>query len=183
MHAEKPKFGRFETWGACSRCGARVAYRTLARERLTGLLVCTSSSGRPVKPCFDPWPPVYDFQVFSDSSTDPPPEPLPVRWGLDHLWSANPMKMAPDDSARVQSYMVPPQNMRDSASFTSYRTALNQNQDRTTLTHINPADYDGTFVPSNSVRTVEPPDANDQLENLQDDSGWMPPWSVVKGVG
>ena len=91
--------------------------------------------------------------------------------------------MAPDDAARIQSYMIPPVSTRGTASFTSYRTSLEQNQDRTTVTHINEAKYDGTFVPSNSVRTVEPPDANDQLENLQDDSGWMPPWSVVKGVG
>lgn len=158
MHENKPRFGRFELWGACSRCGARVRYNTLARERLTGLLVCTPSSGRPVKPCFDPWPAVYDFQAFTDNSTDPPPEPLPVRWGLDDIWSVNEMKMAPDDAARVQSYMIPPNNARSTASFVSYQRTLNQNQDRATLLRINPADYDGTFIPSTSVRTVEPPE-------------------------
>jgi hypothetical protein len=158
LHEAKPKFGQFETWGACSRCGARVRYSTLARERLTGLLVCSSTSGRPVRPCLDPWPPVYDFQVHPDKSIDPPPEPLPVRWGLDKIWSTNDMKVAPHDSARVQSYMVPPTNLRGTASFVSYQRTLNQNQDRATLLHINSADYDGTFVPSNSVRTVEPPE-------------------------
>jgi hypothetical protein len=158
LHEEKPKFGRFEVWGACSRCGARVRYNTLARERLTGLLVCTKSSGRPVRSCLDPWPPVYDFQASTDNSINPPPEPLPVRWGLDDIWSANKMKMAPADIARVQSYMIPSSNMRSTASFVSYQRTLNQNQDRATLLHINPADYDGTFTPSNSVRTVEPPE-------------------------
>jgi hypothetical protein len=182
LHEEKPKFGRFETWGACSRCGARVKYSTLARERLTGLLVCTSTSGRPVKPCLDPWPLVYDFQVFPDQSTDPPPEPLPVRWGLDDIWSTAPMKMAPPDGVRLQSYLQPPATPKSSAEFTSYRQSLNQNQDRATVTYVNPADYDGTFVPSNSVRTVAPPDANEQLEEIKLDAGWVPPWAVVKGV-
>jgi hypothetical protein len=182
LHEEKPKFGQFETWGACSRCGARVKYSTLARERLTGLLVCTRSSGRPVTPCLDPWPPVYDFQVFPDNSTDPPPEPLPVRWGLDDIWSTNKMKMAPDDAVRLQNLLRPPSTPTSSASFVDYQRTLNQNQDRATLTFVNPADYDGTFLPSNSVRTVEPPDANQQLENLEADAGWTPPWSVIKGV-
>jgi hypothetical protein len=159
LHDEKPKFGRFETWGACSRCGARVKYSTLARERLTGLLVCTPSSGRPVKPCLDPWPPVYDFQVTPDRSIEPPPEPLPARWGLDDIWSAKlGVKVAIDDKARLQALMIPPNNNRNSASFVSYQRALNQSQDRTTVTYINSANYDGTFVPSNSVRTVEPPE-------------------------
>jgi hypothetical protein len=182
LHEEKPKFGRFETWGACSRCGARVPYNTLARERLTGLLVCTQTSGRPVTACLDPWPPVYDFQVFSDSSTDPPPEPLPVRWGLDDIWSVAKMKMAPDDNTRLQSFMIPPTNLRGTASFVDYRASLNQNQDRATVQYINVQNYDGTFVPSNSVRTEEPPDANNQLEVIKLDAGWTPPWTVIKGV-
>jgi hypothetical protein len=182
LHEEKPKFGRFETWGACSRCGARVKYSTLARERLTGLLVCTKSSGRPIKPCLDPWPPVYDFQVFPDRSTDPPPEPLPVRWGLDKLWSTAPMVMAPPDGVRLQSFMQPATTSPGTASFIDYQRTLYQNQDRATVTYINEAHYDGTFVPSNSVRTVEPPDANDELENLKLDAGWTPPWAVIKGI-
>jgi hypothetical protein len=183
LHGEKPKFGRFETWGACSRCGARVRYNTLARERLTGLLVCTKASGRPVRPCLDPWPPVYDFQVTPDRSIEPPPEPLPARWGLDDVFSVKAgIKTATDDAARVQALMIPPNNQRGTASFINYQTSLHQNQDRATLIYTNPADYDGTFMPSNSVRTVEPPDANEQLENLQEDSGWVPPWTVVKSI-
>jgi hypothetical protein len=154
-----------------------VRYNTLARERLTGLLVCTQSSGRPVKACLDPWPEVFDFQVHPDRSTDPPLEPLPVRWGLDNIWSVNEMKIAPHDSVRLRSFMVPANNMRGTASFTDYQQSLNQNQDRATLNYIRKQDYDGTFVPSNSVRTVEPP----QGEVKFDDS-WTPPWAVVKGV-
>lgn len=183
MHEDKPKFGRFETWGACSRCGARVNYKTLARERLTGLLVCTSSSGRPVKPCLDPWPPVYDFQVLPDHSIEPPSEPLPARWGLDDIWSTAPMKMAPIDAVRVELLLKPPPTPKSSAEFTAYRQSLNQNQDRATLLFINPANYDGTFVPSNSVRTVTPPDANEQLKAVELEAGWTPPWTVVKGIG
>lgn len=159
MHEGKPKFGRFETWGACSRCGARVRYSTLARERLTGLLVCTRSSGRPVTPCLDPWPPVYDFQVTPDRSIEPPPEPLPARWGLDDIFSvALGLKPWIPDAARLQALLIPPNNNRGTASFTSYRSSLDQNQDRATLQFINPQQYDGTFIPSNSVRTVEPPE-------------------------
>jgi hypothetical protein len=176
LHEGKPKFGRFETWGACSRCGARVRYNTLARERLTGLLVCTISSGRPVKPCLDPWPPVYDFQVTPDRSIEPPPEPLPARWGLDTIWSANKYVLAPSDAARLESYMKPATSNRDSASFASYRSSLDQNQDRATLQFIRPQDYDGTFIPSNSVRTVATPEP----EPVQ--GQWTPPWAVVKGM-
>jgi hypothetical protein len=199
LHEAKPKFGRFETWGACSRCGARVKYSTLARERLTGLLVCTSTSGRPVRPCLDPWPPVYDFQVTIDRSIEPPPEPLPARWMLDDIFSAstyNPVskgtpgayanapKAAPDDSARLQALLIPPTGTYSSgvADFLTYQSSMNQHQKRTTLEVINPFNYDGTFVPSNTVRTVTPPDANAELTNLQADSGWSPPWAVRKGV-
>jgi hypothetical protein len=100
---------------------------------------------------------VYDYQVFPDKSIEPPPEPLPVRWGLDDIWSGAAMKMAPDDATRVQSYMKPLAIHSGTASFIDYQRTLNQNQDRATLQYIDPQNYDGTFVPSNSVRTVEPP--------------------------
>lgn len=187
--ATKPKFGRFETWGACARCGARVAYRTLARERLTGLLVCTRASGRPVRPCLDPWPPVLDFQVAPDRSIEPPPEPLPARWGLDDIFSAaKGVKVAPDDATRLQSFMVPAtSNPAQVAQFDSYRNALNQNQNVASVTTINPADYDGTFVPSNSVRTVTPPDEAAELAAVgadpdTGDKPWSPPWAARKGI-
>jgi hypothetical protein len=108
---------------------------------------------------------------------------LPARWGLDEIFSvAFGIKAAIHDAARLQALMIPPNNNRSSASFVDYQRALNQNQDRATLQFIRPSDYDGTFVPSNSVRTVEPPDANDQLEEIKFDAGWTPPWTVVKGV-
>jgi hypothetical protein len=62
------------------------------------------------------------------------------------------------DAARLQALLIPPNNNRGTASFTSYRSSLDQNQDRATLQFINPQQYDGTFIPSNSVRTVEPPE-------------------------
>jgi hypothetical protein len=205
-HSIKPKFRPFETWGACSRCGARVAHRTLKRERLTGLLMCTEASCRPVRPCWDPWPEVYDFQVFSDRSIEPPPEPLPARWNLDAIWGngpasgttkdfANAPKPAPDDTTRLNALMRPPANSVNSGvltnvmgAFANFRTLLNQNQDAATLTSIVPQAYDGTFVPSGSVRTVVPPNAAAELaavtETDQDLTTklWGPPAGVNRGV-
>jgi len=187
MQHIKPRFGRFETWGACSRCGARVRYSTLARERLTGLLVCTSASGRPVKPCLDPWPPVFDFQVTPDRSIEPPAEPLPVRWGLDDIWSGNAMKMAPDDATRLQAFMKLNFQTKGSIDFTSYRGSTPPNQQPTSVVSTFTANYDGTFVPSNSVRTVVPPDPTQQMENVNTepasgDQLVAPPWAVRKGI-
>jgi len=68
------------------------------------------------------------------------------------------MKMAPDDAVRVQAFLKLNQTERGTASFIDYQRTLNQNQDRATVQYVNPQDYDGTFVPSNSVRTVEPPE-------------------------
>jgi len=186
MRHGKPRFGSFTMWGACSRCGARVRYATLARERLTGLLVCTSASGRPVKPCFDPWPPVYDFQVSPDRSIEPPAEPLPVRWGLDDIWSATKYTLAPDDATRVNSFMKLQYQNKSATDFSSYQNAF-PNQNPISVTTIVPQNYDGTFVPSNSVRTVTPPDPFTELENTgsEQPSGipfGAPPWATVKGV-
>ncbi len=194
MSDNKPKFGQFNTWGACSRCGARVLYKTLQRERLTGLLVCSRASGRPVTPCWDPWPAVYDFQVFPDQSIEPPPEPLPGRYMLDNIFSAstynsvaantpgayaNAPKAAPSDNERLRALLQPPTGTytRGTANFSSYENALNQNQNRATLVVINPADYDGTYVPSNSVRTAFPPEPEAAIEGET-----MPPLSVIKGI-
>jgi hypothetical protein len=101
---------------------------------------------------------------------------------LDDIFSiAFGTKAAAHDAARLQALLIPPTNDRGSASFTTYRATLNTNQDRATLQYINPQKYDGTFVPSNSVRTEEPPNANDQLEEIKQNA-WTPPWLVVKGV-
>lgn len=194
MPQQKPKFGQFALWGSCSRCAARVLHKTLARERLTGLLVCTRASGRPVTPCLDPWPAIYDFQVFPDRSIEPPAEPLPARWMLDNIFSAstynsvvantplayaNAPKAAPSDKERLQALLTPPARsiLRGTANFSGYVNSLNQNQDRATLVTINPADYDGTYVPSNSVRTATPPEPEAAIAGET-----VPPWSVVKGV-
>jgi hypothetical protein len=153
---------------------------------LSGLLVCTKSSGRPVKPCFDPWPPVLDFQVTPDRSIEPPPEPLPVRWGLDTIWSGNEMKMAPDDATRLNAYLHMHYQTKGATDFTSYQSQQT-NQSPVVATKINPANYDGTFVPSNSVRTVLPPNAADELQKVGEEpaSGNQlvaPPWAVQKGI-
>jgi len=197
----KPKFAPFETWGACSRCGARVAYNTLARERATGLLVCTHASGRPVAPCLDKWPELYDFQVFPDRSIEPPAEPLPTRWGLDNIFSAatfndvsagtprayaNAPKAAPDDATRVQALLRPaPYTMSQGVQdFSWYRNLLNQNQDRDSVVTVAPAAYDGTFVPSRSVRTVTPPASPPSQVGVDANGDWLKalPWAAAKGV-
>ncbi len=202
MRNAPPKFGRFTTWGACSRCGARVRYDTLSRERLTGLLVCTGSSGRPTKPCLDPWPDVFDFQVKPDNSINPPAEPLPARWMLDDIFSAgtynsvaagtpgayaNAPKAAPDDATRLQALLYSQFQNKSTVDFMSYQASLNQNQDRVTVTTIIPANYDGTFVPSSGVRTVTPPNEADELASTgsEPESGLpygAPPWATQKGV-
>lgn len=188
----KPSFAPYAVWGACSRCNARVAYSTLRRERLTGLLVCGPASGRPVKFCWDPWPEYYDFQVSPDQSIEPPPEPLPLRYNLDDIWGdGNHPKPAGDDATRLQSllYSVPSYRAAGvSAAFpTAAVTPALQREDVTTIV---PADYDGTFLPSNSVRTVLPPSEAAELYRVPrsdrdetNDELWAPPWAAVKGVG
>jgi hypothetical protein len=98
----KPHFRSFETWGACSRCGTRFAYQSLRRERLTGLLLCTPQSWpQPRKDgCWDPWHPFLSFQLKADRSIEPPLEPLPMRTGLDNVFSAGPgIVSSPPDGA------------------------------------------------------------------------------------
>jgi hypothetical protein len=203
MRNAKPRFPRFALWGACSRCGARVLYSTLRRERLTGLLVCSGASGRPTQPCWDPWPAVFDFQAKSDNSLNPPPEPLPARWMLDDIFSAgtynsvaagtpgayaNAPKAAPDDATRIQHFLkLQFQSALKSAfDFTAYRNSLNQNQDNASVIGINPANYDGTFVPSSSVRTVTNPDGSNvdkmNVDQASGDQIIAPQWAIQKGV-
>lgn len=197
----KPKFAFAELWGACSRCNARVRYSTLARERLTGLLVCTRASGRAVRPCLDPWPEFYDFQAFPDNSINPPPEPLPLRYNLDAIWGngpthgttstfANAPAPAPDDATRLNNLLtsVPYYAvLGQSAAFIGPNARL---QDKVAnLTTIVPQNYDGTFVPSSSVRTVTPPDEAAELNAVPrtdkdepQDAIVSPPWAAVKNV-
>lgn len=200
-HAVKPKFGPAETWGACSRCNARVRYSSLRRERLTGLLVCSEASGRPVRSCWDPWPDFYDFQVYPDKSIEPPPEPLPLRYNLDAIWGngpvegtsavfANAPKAAPDDATRVQRLLgsVPHYAAQGKSAAFNYQ-GLPTDLQVEAVTRIFPADYDGTFVPSSSLRTVEPPSSEEMLaatnETDKDVPGvpvWTPPWTQTKGI-
>jgi hypothetical protein len=200
-HTAKPKFGSAVMWGACSRCNARVQYSTLKRERLTGLLVCSSASGRSVRPCWDPWPAVYDFQAYSDRSIEPPAEPLPLRYNLDAIWGNGPEKgatttfanapaPAPDDATRLNALLtsVPYYaNLGKSAAFAAPDAPLHAKVYN--LTTIVAANYDGTFVPSSSVRTTTPPDEAGELsstsktdKDVPADALWSPPWAQVKGV-
>ncbi len=200
-HTAKPKFAPAALWGACSRCGARVLYSTLRRERLTGLLMCTPASGRGTRSCWDPWPEIFDFQAYPDKSIEPPPEPLPARWNLDDIWGSGPSSgtpstfanaptPAPDDATRLANLLnsVPYYGtLGRSAAFMAPSATLAAQVQR--LTTIVSADYDGTFVPSTSVRTVTPPDENTELTNVPktdkdapNDALWSPPWEAVKGV-
>lgn len=197
----KPKFGTAELWGACSRCNARVAYKTLRRERLTGLLVCSDTSGRGVKSCWDPWPPVYDFQASPDKSINPPPEPLPLRYNLDNIWGngpasgntedfANAPAPAPDDATRLANLLTSvPYYASQGKSAAFIGPAATVAAQVANLTTIIAANYDGTFIPSSSVRTVAPPDEAAELaavdrtdKDVPEDLLVAPPWSTVKGV-
>jgi hypothetical protein len=152
----------------------------LRRERLTGLLVCSSASGRPVSPCWDPWPPVYDFQVKPDRSIEPPAEPLPARWNLDTIWgqSASPTP-APDDATRLQALQTVPYyaQLGKTVGFPQLPPVP---LTIASVTTIRPAEYDGTFIPSNSVRTVLPPNAADELNVIgADQQTGILPWDVI----
>jgi len=163
--------------------------------------MCTRASGRSVNPCWDPWPDYYDFQAYPDNSINPPPEPLPLRYNLDQIWGngpahgttavfANAPKAAPDDATRLNNLLtsVPYYAvLGQSAAFPVERARL---QDKVAnLTTIVPASYDGTFIPSASVRTVTPPDEATELFNVPrtdkdepQDAIVSPPWGVVKGI-
>lgn len=203
VHTVKPKLRPYSFWGACSRCGARVQYSTLAREKLTGLLVCTKASGRAVRPCWDPWPPVYDFQVAPDRSLDPPPEPLPARWNLDDIWGSGPSSgapstfanapvPAPDDATRLAALLQAPPYYKQTgktASFTGIQSLAQPVPAVVVeLQTIVPSDYDGTFIPSASIRTVTPPVASTELTNVNTtdkdvaDPLLTPPWAARVGV-
>lgn len=144
-----------------------------------------------MSPCWDPWPPVYDFQAYPDKSIEPPPEPLPLRYNLDDIWgSGNNPKPAPDDATRLQALLgAPPYyaQLGKSAAFAAPPAPMSTLVQ--TLTTFVPANYDGTFLPSGSVRTVTPPDEATELAkvsetdvDLPNDKLWSPPWAVVKGV-
>jgi hypothetical protein len=199
MRVEKPRFKPFEIWAACPRCNARVPYDTLKRERLTGLLVCSPASGRPVKSCWDPWPDVYDFQAYPDKSIEPPPEPYPLRYGLDNVWGNGPATgntatfakapvAAPDDATRLNALLTVPyyKQLGVSAAFVALNPPLSEAI--RSLTTIVPAEWDGTFIPSSSVRTVTPPDEATELKNVNASDNDVtasistPPWATVKGV-
>lgn len=200
-HSAKPKFRNAALWGACSRCNARVLYSTLKRERLTGLLVCSKASGRAVRPCWDPWPEVYDFQALPDNSINPPPEPLSLRYNLDAIWGngpetgttavfANAPAPAPDDAtrlARLLSTVPYYANLGKSAAFMGPDAPLSTKVFN--LSTIVPADYDGTFTPSSSVRVNTPPSEADELDVITktdkdepDDKIWSPPWAATLKV-
>jgi hypothetical protein len=165
--------------------------------------MCTKASGRPVSPCWDPWPEVLDFQVSPDHSIEPPPEPLPLRYNLDDIWGngpssgtttdyANAPAAAPDDATRLAALLgAPPYYalLGKSAAFSGLQSLAEPVPSVVeNLITILPADYDGTFIPSNSVRTVTPPNAAAELaavsttDNDVPDVLWAPPWAARKGV-
>jgi len=187
MVAPKPKFGPAALWGACSRCNARVLASTLRRERLTGLLVCTKASGRGTTACWDPWPEVLDFQVKPDKSIEPPSEPLPLRYNLDAIWGSGPESGTTKIFANAPAAAPDDATIGKSAAFMGPMARLGD--EVFNLTTIVPADWDGTFLPSSSIRTVTPPDEAAELaavtrtdKDVPADPIWTPPWAQVKQV-
>jgi hypothetical protein len=143
----------------------------------------------------------YDFQAFPDKSIEPPPEPLPLRYNLDAIWGSGPAvgttsdfanapAAAPDDATRLARLLtsVPYYASQGrSAAFISPAATLADQVFN--LTTIIPANYDGTFLPSSSVRSTVPPDAAAELDGITRtdkdvpaDELWSPPWGAVKGV-
>lgn len=111
---------------------------------------------------------------------EPPPEPLPARWNLDDIWSTgNNPTPAPDDVTRLHRVIkdVPYYALLGkTAAFPVLPSVRLVIEDVTT---INPANYDGTFLPSSSVRTVTPPDEAAGLNAIGKDRDltvW--PWST-----
>lgn len=160
--------------------------------------MCTPASGRGTRACWDPWPPFYDFQVYPDKSIEPPPEPLPLRYNLDAIWGngpvagttqdfANAPKAAPDDDTRLARLInsVPYyRTLGQSAAFAAPNPPLSYKIAE--VTTIIPQDYDGTFVPSSSVRTVVPPNAAQELANIgvdPDTGDHLWPWQGIPGGG
>lgn len=166
---------------------------------MTGLLVCSRTSGRAVSSCWDPWPAVYDFQAYPDKSIEPPPEPLPLRYNLDAIWGNGPVSgttadfanapvAAPDDATRLRNLLTSVPYYANMGKSAAFAAAAPLSAKIFNLVTIVPADYDGTFLPSSSVRTVTPPDEAAELAAVSTtdkdvaDKLWSPPWAVVKGV-
>jgi hypothetical protein len=152
---------------------------------------------------------VYDFQLSPDKSIEPPPEPLPLRYNLDDIWGNGPSSAggpsstnttvfadapaaAPDDATRLAALLrAPPYYaaLGKTASFIGLQSLAQPVADEVTnLNTFVPADYDGTFIPSSSVRTVTPPIASAELAAVSTtdpnvtDALWSPPWATRKGV-
>lgn len=131
---------------------------------------------------------------------EPPAEPLPLRYNLDSIWGNGPASgttatfaaapaAAPDDATRLSNLLnsVPYYtNLGKSAAFMGPNPPLRQSIIE--LTQFSPANYDGTFIPSGSVRTVTPPDEAAERANVSKtdkdipDAIWSPPWAATKGV-
>lgn len=170
-------------WAACDRCGARVQASTRRREKMTGLMVCTSASGRDTQPCFDPWHPSLDFQLAPDNSVNPPYEPRPVRWGNlfrdsdvnpdDWWWNGQPLQLASE--AKPISVLKPVDYRRIDEQPGQPGTQFWPQQDqhpyhlaqpgqpnpgvrpRDQIETVDGMDFDGVFVPSaDQVKQVPP---------------------------
>jgi hypothetical protein len=163
----------------------------------TGLLVCTKASGRSTRPCWDPWPAFYDFQALISRSNRRPNRcrcATLTTFGAPVLQSAQltllPMRRPQLQTTRrgwrscLRRYYA---NLGQSAAFIGPEARLSDTVFN--LQTIVPQDYDGTFIPSSSVRTVTPPSEATELDvitktdkDMPDDQIWSPPWSVIKQV-
>ena len=193
---KRPLFPAFAVWGACSRCGTRFAYESLRREKLTGLLLCTDASwpSPRARGCWDPWHPSLSFQTRADRSIEPPREPLPMRTGLDDIFSAafGPTIAAPDGNrwnylvrSNFQTIATPAPvyinafstASKDGPRFMASPQAVDRSAlDPTAFDQFNvvgapdgSASYDGVFVPSQSTRKNVPPSPPTGAQELTED--------------
>lgn len=126
---------------------------------------------------------------------------MPLRYNLDAIWGggpergttstfANAPKPAPDDATRLNALLtsVPYYaNMGKSAAFMGPGAPLSTKVFN--LTSIVAANYDGTFVPSSSIRTTTPPSEAAEMAGVSEtdkdvpaDKIWSPPWAAVMKV-
>lgn len=126
---------------------------------------------------------------------------MPLRYNLDDIFGngpppggttrtyANAGVNAGDDATRLKTLLKVVPYYSIIGRTAAFPPTERFSDDAANLTTVLAADYDGTFIPSNSIRTVTPPDEAAELAaitqtdpDLPDQSLWTPPWSVASKV-